>query len=54
MDVASLLRLFVHIPDVVCQQPDLTEGRPNPRLASHLPGWLLAELGLRSRRIVAA
>jgi len=23
-----------------------TEGGPNPRLASHLPGWLLQEIGL--------
>jgi hypothetical protein len=26
----------------------------NPRLASHLPGWLLGDLGLRSRKIVTA
>jgi hypothetical protein len=27
---------------------------PNPRLASHLPGWLLGELGLRSSKFATA
>lgn len=32
----------------------VTDKGPHPRLASHLPGWLLSELGVKSRKIERA
>jgi hypothetical protein len=37
---------------VVTSTGDQREGGPNPRLASSLPGWLLGELNLQSKKLI--